>query len=231
MKRSKIILAAFGAAVATDLVAIFQQIDEIRLISKSVLMPLLVAYAISQFQNKKNALFVLLIAGLVFSWVGDLFLLFDTTDSNYFIFGLIGFLIAHLCYIFTYQKAKLPNTETGLLPTQQMRYLFILILAGSAVIYVLYPHLNELKIPVIIYAIILIVMTIAALYRFGKTSNGSFGLVFIGALLFMLSDSMLAINKFVDSFAHAGLWVMLTYSLAQYFIVEGLVKHDRLRLN
>lgn len=230
MNKSKIILAAYGAAVAADLLAIFQQMDEIRLISKSVLMPLLMVYAISKFQNKKSALFAMLTAGLVLSWVGDLFLLFDNAYSSYFIFGLIGFLIAHICYIFAYQNAKLPNTETALLPTQQIRYLFILTLAGSAVIYVLYPHLDQLKLPVIIYAIVLVGMAIAALYRFGRTSSASFTLVFVGALLFMLSDSMLAINKFVDSFLNAGIWVMLTYSLAQYFIVEGLAKHDQLRL-
>lgn len=230
MNKSKIILAAYGAAVATDLAAIMQQLEEIRLISKSVLMPLLIAYAFTKFSQRKTLIFSLTLAALLFSWVGDLFLLYDTGEANYFIFGLLAFLVAHIFYISVYIKAKIPNTELALLATQQMRYLFILILAGSALIYVLYPYLDDLAVPVIIYAVVLVSMAIAALYRFGRTSTSSFSFVFIGALLFMLSDSMLAINKFVESFANAGFWVMLTYALAQYFIVEGLAKHDQLRL-
>jgi len=225
MRKTKVLMAAYAAAAATDLMAITRGMDEVRLISKSVLMPLLILYAFTRFAEKKSGLFIMLIISLVFSWLGDLFLLFDTGESSFFIFGLLSFLLAHIAYIFIYRKAKYPNTELALLPTQQMRYLFILVLAGSAVIYVLFPHLGDLALPVIVYAGALTYMAIAALYRYGRTTGSSFALVFIGAMLFMLSDSMLAVNKFVGAFSYAGFWVMATYAGAQLLIVEGLAVH------
>jgi uncharacterized membrane protein YhhN len=45
-----------------------------------------------------------------------------------------------------------------------------------------------------------------------------------GAVLFVLSDSLLAINKFYQPLAFAGTLIMLTYCAAQYFIVMGFIK-------
>jgi uncharacterized membrane protein YhhN len=53
------------------------------------------------------------------------------------------------------------------------------------------------------------------------------GSIFIiaGALLFITSDSLLAINKFYSSFTNAGLYIMLTYAFAQYYIVKGIIQY------
>lgn len=224
MQTRKLFLLLYAAATATDLLAILQNHDDIRFISKPVLMPLLIIYAFTRIVKKKK-LFTLLIISLTFSWMGDVLLLMDNGTSNYFMFGLIAFLLAHIGYIIMNHNSRYANTASALLPTQQMRYLFILILAGSAIVYVLYPHLGDLKLPVIIYAGVLTYMVISALYRYGRTQGRSFALVFCGALFFMLSDAMLAVNKFVESFSYAGFWVMFTYASAQFLIVEGLAYH------
>jgi len=229
MSRSRIVIIAYLAALSAELVAVLWELNEIRLFSKGSLMPLLILLAFVS-ANRSNMPFKLLIWGLIFSWVGDLLLLFDQVQSYLFVYGLASFLIAHLLYIFCYRKARYEEAELGLLPTQEMRYLFILVLAGSAAVWILFPHLGSLKVPVIIYAIVLTLMAIAALYRFGKTPKSSFGLVFIGALLFMVSDSMLAINKFVEPINNAGFWVMLTYGLAQLLIVVGIVEHTKTKI-
>jgi uncharacterized membrane protein YhhN len=49
----------------------------------------------------------------------------------------------------------------------------------------------------------------------------------LGALLFVISDSILAINKFYQPFEAAGVLIMLTYGLAQFFIVEGAGRYIR----
>jgi uncharacterized membrane protein YhhN len=48
----------------------------------------------------------------------------------------------------------------------------------------------------------------------------------IGALLFVASDSILAINKFHTPFESATFFVMLTYGLAQLLLIVGIVKND-----
>lgn len=174
---------------------------------------------------KKAVLHFGLIA-LFFSWLGDVFLIFQHRNSLYFMLGLGAFLIAHLTYVYTYKKARIEGVEThGLLSTQRIRYTFMLILAGLGLVYVLFPYLGDMMIPVIVYASVIVLMAIYALNRFGKTSLSSFFLVFLGAIVFMVSDSTLAINKFMQPIPYAGVWIMLTYILAQYLIVEGLLKH------
>jgi uncharacterized membrane protein YhhN len=71
-------------------------------------------------------------------------------------------------------------------------------------------------------------MAMQALFRYGYTSAPSFAFwCFAGAISFMISDSLLAINKFMQPLAiYAGLAIMLTYLLAQYLIVEGVLKHE-----
>jgi uncharacterized membrane protein YhhN len=70
-------------------------------------------------------------------------------------------------------------------------------------------------------------MMINALLRYGKTSSQSFWLVFFGATLFFISDSILAVNKFLQTIDHAGALIMFTYCAAQFLIVHGLIKHPK----
>ncbi len=224
MSKTKVLFLLYAAATASDLLAIIQQMDDVRIISKGVLMPILMIYAFYRFANRKIE-FKLVFIALIFSWLGDILLLFDTQVQPLFVYGLGSFLIAHVFYIVTNTKARKSNTPVGLIPTQQMRYLFILIMAGLAMIYILLPHLGDLTLPVIIYAAVLTFMAISALYRYGRTSSSSFSMAFMGACFFMLSDAMLAINTFVNEFVYAGFWVMLTYTSAQWMLVEGFAKH------
>jgi uncharacterized membrane protein YhhN len=68
-------------------------------------------------------------------------------------------------------------------------------------------------------------MVMVALFRFGKTTAGSFAMVFGGAILFMISDSLIAINKFLEPLPQSGFWIMTTYIGAQFLIVRGLLRH------
>jgi uncharacterized membrane protein YhhN len=76
------------------------------------------------------------------------------------------------------------------------------------------------------YAAVLVTMVIVALFRYGRTTAASFGLVFGGAVLFMISDSLLAMNKFHAPIQQAGLLIMITYCVAQGLIAEGMLKHE-----
>jgi uncharacterized membrane protein YhhN len=111
--------------------------------------------------------------------------------------------------------------------TQRIRLSFPIILAGSGLVVVLYPKLGDLKIPVIVYAFVLTLMVLQSIFRLERTNTKSFWLVFLGATSFMLSDSLLAINKFYQTISFAGVWVMLTYIAAIYLIVSGVIAHGK----
>ncbi len=192
--------------------------------SKPLLMPSLILYFISSMQERK-AIFWLILVALVLSWAGDVLLIFQHQRALFFMLGLASFLIAHLVYIYVYTKAKWEKPINPLLFSQKLRHALTLSLVGVALVYILLPGLGSMKIPVIIYAAVLVVMAIVAMLRYGYTNMSSFGFVFGGAIMFLISDSLLAINKFLDPVTLAGVWVMLTYCLAQYFIVEGIKRH------
>lgn len=208
-------------ALAEIIIQIFNQQEFNLFVKPLIVLSLVVFY----FQNtaSKNRLFVL---ALFFCWVGDVFLLFDHLSEFYFMGGLASFLIAHGLLIFLYGKLK-NATGNGFSGPQKARVSFPVILAGTGLISILYPTLGALKIPVIIYATALMVMVLQAIYRYGFTSSKSFWSVCIGALFFMLSDSLLALDKFYQPIANAGVLVIATYMAAVCFIVLGVVAHER----
>lgn len=91
--------------------------------------------------------------------------------------------------------------------------------------YVMFDGLGDMLYPVTVYMLVILTMAVTAFLRQGKVLPISYTLVFLGALLFMLSDSILALNKFYKPLPLSNISIMLTYALAQYFIVLGLLKN------
>ena len=160
-------------------------------------------------QEKSKPVY-LAIAAVIFSGLGDIAL--DLDRKKYFIFGLGFFLISHVFYIFTFLSIKKPDlSNRGRL----------LIIAGllSIMVYLIHDKLGALTIPVFLYmAVIATMASIASL-----TSGPG---VFWGAVIFMLSDSMIAINKFVHPLGGFSIMIIITYYIAQYVIVTGLFRSE-----
>lgn len=164
-------------------------------------------------------------AALGFSWLGDVLLL-NQRDSLFFMLGLAAFLVAHISYIVGYRQ-HCQNASPGLLTTQKVRFTLPVFLAGTGLVVVLYPNLGEFTLPVILYAAVLMMMVAESIFRFGRTVSKSFWFVMVGAVLFMVSDSLIALNKFYAEINHASFWIMLTYIPAQGLIVAGLLEHKK----
>ena len=85
-----------------------------------------------------------------------------------------------------------------------------------------------MKFPVRIYGIVISFMFMLAMHiMLGKNKKAALWMM-TGALLFVMSDSVLAINKFYQSFELSRMIIMLTYGLAQLFIIVGAVKYINL---
>jgi len=107
-------------------------------------------------------------------------------------------------------------------------YLVIPVLVfGIGLIYFLYGDLSGMRIPVIIYAIVILFMLAGAINRIEKVNRQSYFLVLTGAILFVISDSLIAINKFSFHFEYSGIVIMSTYLAAQYLIVTGYIKQSK----
>src|SRR5258706_14340205 len=189
-----------------------------------VVKPLLLIFLAAYYQQSVSSVNKTFLFALIFCWVGDVFLLFDQYNELFFMAGLGSFLIAHILLILSYRQHVL--ADDGTKGTQRIRLSFPVILAGSGLVVVLYPTLGDLKIPVMIYALALTLMVLQSIFRLGRTSSKSFWLVFFGAIFFMLSDSLLAINKFYHPVSFPGVCIMSTYIAAVYLLAQGVIAHS-----
>lgn len=162
-----------------------------------------------------------LLSALLFSWTGDVVLLFADRGELFFILGLISFLIAHILFIVLFlkqQTIKSPNkTVLGIGILGVAAYLF-------GMLSVLFPTLGPLKIPVAVYAFtisLMLVMAIRGALSWKKPMNS---LILAGAITFVTSDSILALDKFYMKLPNSGILIMSTYLLAQYLITVGILK-------
>lgn len=221
MKRIALILFLLSA-VGVILSLVFDS-SYLHWITKPLIMITLGVYYIAASRSRSASVLL----AIFFSLAGDVFLMFDGSFSQAFIAGLSAFLLAHIFYILAYRQHRDESEENALKGIQKIRFSFPIILAGTGLIVILYPSLGSLKIPVVIYALVLIIMVVNAVFRYGRTSINSFWLVFGGSASFMLSDALLAINKFFKPLPAAGFWVMAFYMLAQCCIIMGIVDHGR----
>lgn len=214
-------LITFLIVAAVHLIAIIVKQPLLADVTKVLLMPLLLAHVIAQ-PNRKFIGFNVLIAAILFCWAGDVLLMFTENNELFFLLGLAAFLIGHIFYMLTFNKMADKNSIGK--PLQPLFYLLPLLFAVSLLI-VLFPNLGEMKIPVIAYATVISLMCMAAMRRWQKTDRQSFVTVLAGAVLFIFSDALIAINKFHTPFNMASLLIMITYIAAQYLIITGLLKH------
>lgn len=160
-----------------------------------------------------------MLLALTFSLLGDILLMFDEVSVNFFLTGLISFLLAHIFYILVFLEKK--NNLKKPLP-----FITVLIIYAFGIFYVLKDGLENMLIPVVIYMLAILTMAVTAAFRKGNVSNLSYNLVFVGVLLFLISDSILAVNKFYGEVPYEHLLIMSTYAFAQYFITIGIIKQE-----
>jgi uncharacterized membrane protein YhhN len=152
----------------------------------------------------------LVMAGLVFSLFGDVFLMLP---RDRFVAGLVSFLIAHLLYIAAFAQGEFRLTIWLLVP---------FIIYAAILLRILLPHVpRALKVPVIVYAAALLVMAWLAAERGAAGVPGGL-LAAIGGVLFVASDSALALNRFARPFRAADALVLATYFAAQTLIALSI---------
>lgn len=208
-------------------VALFSLVDialtafdkqDLRLFTKPLIIPLMIGVYILSIDQTRSWWRDAIVLGLICSWVGDILLQVD----GMFIPGLCSFLFAHICYITFFVSTK-SDTKSffKLRPVMLIAVLAYLI----ELMYMLWPTLGPLKIPVLAYGITISIMLSAALWQYQKLEDRTAILFIIGAFFFTLSDSILAINKFRSPFEQAGVYTMTTYIIAQLLIVVGAIRY------
>jgi alkylglycerol monooxygenase len=162
---------------------------------------------------------VLLIGALLFSLAGDVFLMLPGNVPVWglppFILGLASFLIAHLFYIALFRQRH---------PWFPSRRALAGVLAVGALMYAIaWPGLTDpiLKVAVAAYVLVISLMAAQAMGRATVQGDAASRWVAVGACIFMVSDSLIAIDKFVTPIALSSLWILASYYAAQLLIVHN----------
>jgi uncharacterized membrane protein YhhN len=179
-------------------VYIFNPLTMIFIIALAVLSP-----GVEKNPPYKRAI----IAGLVFSLVGDILLMLP---QDLFIPGLVSFLIAQIIYTYAFLRGrKVVINSLSILPFGIVGLLIFIFLA---------PGLGEMTVPVIVYMVVILVMGWQAWEQWNARRERWARMAFIGAVFFILSDTFLAIDKFRTPFDAAAALTLTTYTTAQYLI-------------
>ncbi|MGQ2978584.1 MAG: lysoplasmalogenase family protein [Polaromonas sp.] len=196
------------AALATATAAL-GFVDAHRVAKPLALVFAIVLIAVRPWRERAGGRFDhLLLAALVCSLAGDCLLMFP----GLFIPGLLAFLVAHLFYIALFKQG---------VPWMASRRALAATLGLGALMYaLLFSALNPvLRIAVAAYVLVIALMAAQAIGRATVLRDKAAVGVAVGASFFMLSDALLATNKFAQPLPMASLWVLATYYLAQILIV------------
>jgi uncharacterized membrane protein YhhN len=198
----------FIAAAGIHLGAILLSQPEAVGWTKALLMPALAIGVLWAAPQRRSPVIVLGVIALFFSWLGDVTL-------RWFVVGLIFFLVAHITYLVLF----VTRLTVRRMPWWALAYAAWLVVLLA----ILAPHTGPLLIPVIAYGIVL-----TAMAAFASRCNRP---VAWGGALFVVSDSILAVNRFLPEagIPSVDVLIMVTYLAAQALIAWGLLRHERAR--
>lgn len=215
----------FGLFAITDIIFLALEYHTYRYYTKPFLLPVLLftILAISADQNhpvSKRILFVALLAGTA----GDIFLLGTQIRPQFFMYGLGAFLLMQLMYSIYFFRMQ--SLKKDFIIFQAFVALLIVGYSLTLVGY-LYKYLGDLKTPVIIYTAVISLMFFGAVNIFHSKRAQKLAINFFipGAAMLVLSDSILAVNKFYLKDDLFNISVMVTYILGQLFLAIGFTKH------
>jgi uncharacterized membrane protein YhhN len=175
-------------------------------IFKPLAMIAIIALAISA-QDPRPRYQAWILAGLGSSLVGDVFMMLR---NKRFLEGLTSFLAAHVFYIIAFLPKGNSRLHFGTLLPFLIYALFMM--------RILAPYLGKMRPPVYVYVIALTAMAALAAERYVEAGGGKALSAFAGALLFVVSDSVLAANRFVKRFPAAQAVILSSYFAAQVLI-------------
>lgn len=204
MKLTLLLLIAVSAALT---IRGKYRSQKLLFVFKPLTIGLVIGLAWMVGEESPDRYFWLVLLGLLFSAAGDVFLMLP---RDRFIAGLASFLVAHLLYIAAFSAAA------GFWATPWLALPYLLG-AGLMLLYLL-PHAGNLTVPVVVYALVIATMGWQATGHWLALRDSASLCAMIGAMLFLVSDAVLATNRFAKPFISAELALLSTYFAAQTLI-------------
>jgi uncharacterized membrane protein YhhN len=207
-KLAWLFLGLAAVAAVSDWVGVGERWKSLEYLAKPLAMVALVGVAMSLHPEVPGRR-PWIVAALVLSLLGDVFLM---VPRDAFVPGLGAFLLAHVAYIVAF---RIDGGSAGALAVSAAVVAVAAVAVGRKVVAGVRASEPAVTVPVVIYVTVLAAMVASAL----ATGNVLFG---VGAVLFMVSDSLIAWNRFVRPLSWAPLAIIVTYHVAQALLVTGM---------
>lgn len=213
----------FWLVLFTHCAFIYLGKEQYRQVTKLLIIPTLLLFLYTnvkrqKFQTSKAIIFT----GLIASFIGDALLIKQGT--GWFLSGMLAFFVTHICYtIFFLRIAKVKFTNA----TEFAIAGVVVTVIAVKMLQFLSPYLGDMKLPVKIYVAAISVMTATAANLLGNKLLKILATSFFipGAVLFMLSDAVLAVNHFIYHEPFLDVVVMMSYGYAQCLMVQGFTRY------
>jgi len=213
-KRTRMLTIFFVLISSVHVLAILVGNSLWQMLTKPMIVPVIaVIYLIDSSQKNKWYLLA-----LFFSLSGDLLLM---DRENLFLFGVGAFLITQILYIFLFSKG-IQGTGLKLI----LKAIFPFFLYYVLLIQVLKPGLGNYFVPILIYGFVISLFGSVSLWQYLRQRDRRNLTLLIGAVLFIASDSMIALNMFHETRALYPILIMITYVLSQYLIMRFVLRSE-----
>ncbi|MFX1315600.1 MAG: lysoplasmalogenase [Promethearchaeota archaeon] len=210
-----IFLVVFFIVAALEIYGEYKDNEKLIICFKPLALPFLVLFYI--FGAHANLDWLIIVA-LLCGWAGDGLLMLK--NEKWFLYGMVAFLLNQIFFIISF-----------LIPISDISDFNIwgLFLLGPVILTLLFAvpkfinKTGDLKIPVLIYMVAILLMHIAAILRLAEFLGLEFIFIYIGSIFFIVSDVFLALNKWDEPAKQKRIINMITYFLAQFYIALGAI--------
>ena len=216
-----IFLILFFILAIVEVYGEYKDNTKIEFSTKPLLMPLLILFYIFGVIEGASLARIdwLIVVALLGGWAGDVFLM-QKNQEKWFLFGMIAFLINQIFYIISFFLSISHITTFN--PSG-----FYLLGPVLLILLFMLPRFitkaGEMKIPVLVYLIAILLMHVVAILRLAEFQGLPFILVYIGSISFIFSDSTIAVDKWDKEVPNGRPIIMITYILAQFYITLGVL--------
>jgi uncharacterized membrane protein YhhN len=183
--------------------------------AKPFIMPVLVAYYLLNTQPAHP----IIIIAMLCAFLGDFFLMWYE-KRTYFLSGLLSFFVMQILYIAFINNNQLAGSILSV-PNIIMACMYLLL--GTIIFSLLVKHLSNLMIPVIFYILLLLSVSYFCFLNVMEHKTEIAFVQYAGSLLFLISDTLLAFDSFRKPIRFGGIYIMISYIVAQLFLLAGFM--------
>ena len=209
-------LFLFVLVATLDIWAVYSQNESLEFYVK----PLIVTFLTIHYLSCISRPIFWYVLGLFFAFIGDVFLMVEL--PMYFTYGLAAFLLAHVFFI----KVIVMERSVFTLKNTILSDLPFLALFGL-LIGLIVANLGAMLLPVVVYGLTISTFGTVALVNYKQQGQPAQLWVLLGAIFFILSDSMIAINRFYKADDRYDVIIIVTYILALYLICRGVIARQK----